>query len=160
MVSLYSLIKLLVVAMSGEIHNHVEDLPFPNKTNNNNNADEKKTDESEDSNDSLQGLSCEICRVKVTSAKIFQRHLEGRKHKLRVERQGKQFKCDLCDIIANSEIQLEIHLRSAKHKARQHRKENPRWAIFHFLSSKISLLIFVTFVCILLNLFLLFKSFF
>ncbi|KAJ8954545.1 hypothetical protein NQ318_000779 [Aromia moschata] len=57
-------------------------------------------------------LSCEICNIKVTSTKILQRHLDGRKHKIRMERRGKSFTCELCEITANSETQLNIHLNS------------------------------------------------
>jgi hypothetical protein len=60
----------------------------------------------------LQSLSCELCNVKVTSTKILQRHLEGRRHKMKAERKGKTFICELCDVVANSEIQLNIHLNS------------------------------------------------
>ncbi|CAH1105149.1 unnamed protein product [Psylliodes chrysocephalus] len=164
MASLYLLVNLIAIVMSGEINNRVEDLPFnflerkdEKNSNDGETENEKKQD---DSKKEKPWLSCDICKVTVTSAKIFQRHLDGRKHKLRVEREGKEFKCDLCDISTNSEIQLEIHLRSLRHKAKLQKKEHPRLATFNFFTSKISLLIFVTFICIVLNLFLLCIFFF
>ncbi|XP_050516942.1 zinc finger protein 346-like [Diabrotica virgifera virgifera] len=144
----------------GEIHNRVEDLP-KNFSKQKSDSEGENTDKENGVDDLkkqlIQPLSCEICRVKVTSTKIFQRHLDGRKHKLRAERQGKEFKCELCDIIANSEIQLEIHFRSFRHKSKLQRKEHPHFSLLTSYTSKSSFLVFLCFTCIFLNLFLLFK---
>ncbi|CAH0557793.1 unnamed protein product [Brassicogethes aeneus] len=83
--------------------------------NNNNNYDENNTfaEEFQDEfGEQTTHLCCEICNIKVTSAKILQRHLYGRKHKMRSERKGKSYYCDLCDLTANSETQLNIHMSS------------------------------------------------
>ncbi|XP_056642989.1 zinc finger protein 346-like [Diorhabda carinulata] len=156
--TLYLMVYSVAVEMSGEIHNRIEELP-QNFSNQKTISDDDLTDKEnrDESKTRIQSLSCEICKVKVTSSKIFQRHLDGRKHKLRAERQGKIFKCELCDIIANSEIQLEIHLRSARHKAKLHKKEHPHFSLFASYTSKTSILMFFCFICIILNLFLLFK---
>ncbi|KAG5889075.1 hypothetical protein JTB14_004919 [Gonioctena quinquepunctata] len=104
----------------------------------------------------LQPLGCEICDIKVTSSRILQRHLDGRKHKMREERQGKVFKCDLCDITANSEIQLDIHLKSSRHRSKVERKEYTEF--INTPSNKgIWILVFCAF-CIFINLILLFNN--
>ncbi|XP_072398606.1 zinc finger protein 385D-like [Diabrotica undecimpunctata] len=156
--TLLYIVYSVTVEMSGEIHNRVEDLPknFSNKKSDSE-GDTDKENGADDFKKQIQPLSCDICRVKVTSTKIFQRHLDGRKHKLRAERQGKEFKCELCDIIANSEIQLEIHFRSFRHKSKLQRKEHPHFFLLTSYTSKSSFLVFLCFTCIFLNLFLLFK---
>ncbi|KAF2881656.1 hypothetical protein ILUMI_24513 [Ignelater luminosus] len=56
--------------------------------------------------------TCNLCKISATSSKVLQRHYEGRKHKMRVERDGKTFNCELCQITANSQKQLDNHLKS------------------------------------------------
>ncbi|KAF7272664.1 uncharacterized protein LOC143192328 [Rhynchophorus ferrugineus] len=101
-------------------------------------------------------LCCEICNIKVTSAKILQRHLEGRRHKSKAERKGKTFHCDLCDVTANSEIQLNIHLSSSRHKSRVAREEYKEFTSMSSYSTSFYILLFCIF-CIGLNLVILVK---
>ncbi|XP_044266550.1 zinc finger protein 385D-like [Tribolium madens] len=126
--------------MSVEFHNSIEEVQLTE--NNEENADKNV-------------LSCELCNVKVTSAKILQRHLEGRRHKMKEERKGKTFVCELCDVVANSEIQLNIHLNSIKHKNKLMKKEN------NFISASTGTaglwILFFCVICIFINLLLLFK---
>ncbi|VEN34976.1 unnamed protein product [Callosobruchus maculatus] len=70
-------------------------------------------------------LACSLCNVTVTSERILQRHIEGRKHKMRAQRIGKTFICEICNIHANSEIQLKIHLEGNKHRSKL--QENVCW---------------------------------
>ncbi|KYB27334.1 zinc finger protein 346 [Tribolium castaneum] len=119
-----------------------------------NSIEEVQLNEKNEENSDKNALSCELCNVKVTSVKILQRHLEGRRHKMKEERQGKTFVCELCDVVANSEIQLNIHLNSIKHKNKLMKKEN-------FISDATGtaglwILLFCV-VCIFINLLLLFK---
>ncbi|ERL92246.1 zinc finger protein 385D [Dendroctonus ponderosae] len=108
------------------------------------------------SNTSDGALFCEICNIRVTSTKILQRHLEGRKHKSRAERRGKSFHCDLCEVTANSEIQLNIHLSSSKHKSRVAREEYKEFFDVSSYSKSMYVLLFAVF-CIILNLIILVK---
>lgn len=62
----------------------------------------------------FQIYSCDLCSIQVTSINVLRRHKEGRKHLMRMERQGKTFSCELCEITANSQSQLDAHLRSKK----------------------------------------------
>ncbi|XP_050308418.1 zinc finger protein 385B-like [Anthonomus grandis grandis] len=108
------------------------------------------------SNTSERSLCCEICNIKVTSSKILQRHLEGRKHKSRAERQGKTFYCDICDVTANSEIQLNIHLTSSKHKTKVAKEECKVFLDMSSYSTSLYIFIFALF-CIVVNLIILVK---
>ncbi|XP_066245188.1 zinc finger protein 385B-like [Euwallacea similis] len=108
------------------------------------------------SNTSDGALFCDICNIRVTSTKILQRHLEGRKHKSRAERRGKTFHCDICDVTANSEIQLNIHLSSTKHKSRVAREEYKEFFDVSAYSKSMYVLMFAVF-CIILNLIILVK---
>ncbi|KAL1513289.1 hypothetical protein ABEB36_002714 [Hypothenemus hampei] len=108
------------------------------------------------SNTSDGALFCDICNIRVTSAKILQRHMDGRKHKSRAERRGKTFHCDVCEVTANSEIQLNIHLSSSKHKSRVAREEYKEFFDVSAYSKGIYVLLFGVF-CIILNLILLIK---
>lgn len=67
---------------------------------------------------------CEKCDITVTSRNVLNRHLMGRKHIQRVEREGKTFECDLCGIVANGQTQLDSHLQSSRHKTRLFKKEH------------------------------------
>jgi len=108
-------------------------------------------------NDAGDGtLCCDICNIRVTSAKILQRHLEGRKHISRSQRRGKIFHCDICDVTANSEIQLNIHLTSSRHKSRVAREEYKEFTDVSSYSISIYALLFCIF-CIALNLVILVK---
>ncbi|XP_018574435.1 zinc finger protein 385B-like [Anoplophora glabripennis] len=139
--------------MSGEIHSGVQDVSVINNDSNNN-----KDDEDDKSSEAIKKvpLCCELCNIKVTSGKILQRHLDGRRHKMRMERRGKCFRCDLCDLTANSETQLNIHLNSSRHKAKLQKKEYSEFTDITTSVKGIWILIFCI-VCIFLNLFLLFK---
>jgi len=108
------------------------------------------------SNTSDGALFCDICNIRVTSGKILQRHLEGRKHKSRAERRGKIFHCDICDVTANSEIQLNIHLASSKHRVRVAREEYKEFFDMSAYSKSMYVLFFAVF-CIILNLIILVK---
>ncbi|RZC35856.1 zinc finger protein 385B-like, partial [Asbolus verrucosus] len=113
--------------MSGEFHNSIEDVKLP----------ENVAEETDKNN-----LSCELCNVKVTSAKILQRHLEGRRHKMKAERKGKTFICEMCDVVANSEIQLNIHLNSIKHKNKLSKKEQSDFSTISTNTAGIWILVF------------------
>ncbi|KAF5281531.1 hypothetical protein FQA39_LY05066 [Lamprigera yunnana] len=67
--------------------------------------------------------SCNLCKIYATSQKVLLRHYEGRKHKVRVEREGKTFVCEICHITANSQKQLDNHLKSSRHKCQLERKD-------------------------------------
>nr|XP_008194235.1 PREDICTED: zinc finger protein 385B-like isoform X2 [Tribolium castaneum] len=96
-----------------------------------NSIEEVQLNEKNEENSDKNALSCELCNVKVTSVKILQRHLEGRRHKMKEERQGKTFVCELCDVVANSEIQLNIHLnKQADEKRKLHfGRDRNRWLV-------------------------------
>ncbi|KAJ8918487.1 hypothetical protein NQ315_008184, partial [Exocentrus adspersus] len=144
--------------MSGEIHNRIEVVSI--KNNDDDNTNKTIIDEGGKSATCEDGynypLCCTICNIKVTSTKILQRHLEGRKHKMRVERKGKSFVCELCDLTANSETQLNIHLSSSRHRAKLQRKEYNEFTAIA-TSLKGAWIIIVCLICLFLNLFLLFK---
>ncbi|KAJ3654114.1 hypothetical protein Zmor_013327 [Zophobas morio] len=129
--------------MSGEFHKSVEDVELPPET---------KVEEDVHSD----SLCCDLCNVKVTSAKILQRHLEGRRHKMKAERKGKTFICEMCDVVANSEIQLNIHLNSIKHKNKLVKKEQSEFTSTATSRAGLWILLFCV-VCIFINLLLLFK---
>ncbi|KAJ8983680.1 hypothetical protein NQ317_003468 [Molorchus minor] len=135
--------------MSGEIHSGIQNVIIPDSGN---------EDEELEDNEVIKKppLSCDVCSIKVTSMKIMQRHLDGRKHKARVERLGKTFTCDLCEITANSETQLNVHLSSSKHKAKLLRKEHADFTDISANRKGLWILMFCLF-CLFLNLFLLFK---
>lgn len=114
--------------MSGHIHSGVEDvceqtisqkfeepesLTFKFQTSTINAVSSSNSKFSSVTNDCiLQPYFCELCNVRAFSQKIYQNHLEGRKHIKREQRNGKIFKCDLCEVTANGQTQLETHLRS------------------------------------------------
>ncbi|CAH1183160.1 unnamed protein product [Phaedon cochleariae] len=104
------LLNSFVLKMSGEIqHTRVEDVfNFPERNESGNLKRIKLTVEEPKKTQ----LGCDICKISVTSPKILQRHLEGKRHKIRAERDGKIFRCELCNVTANSETQLSIHLNS------------------------------------------------
>ncbi|CAH1368655.1 unnamed protein product [Tenebrio molitor] len=128
--------------MSGEVHNSVDDVKL------------RENPVGEDGD--KDSLSCELCNVKVTSTKILQRHLEGRRHKMKAERKGKTFICELCDVVANSEIQLNIHLNSIKHKNKLMKKEQNEFTTVPSGAAGLWILLFCV-VCIFINLLLLFR---
>ncbi|XP_022905954.2 zinc finger protein 385D-like [Onthophagus taurus] len=129
--------------MSGELRNSIEEVHF-----------DPNIPEHLDDPFQLQKkvYVCQLCNVQVTSSNVLKRHNEGRKHRMRVERQGKTFKCDLCDISANSQSQLDAHLKSSKHKAKLIRRENAN----QMMNKGIWIILFGV-VVIFLNLLLLFK---
>lgn len=67
--------------------------------------------------------TCNLCKISATSQKVLLRHYEGRKHKIRVEREGKTFVCEICQVTANSQKQLDNHLKSARHKYQLEKKD-------------------------------------
>lgn len=83
----------------------------------------------------LQIYSCEMCNIQVTGAKVLQRHMDGKKHKLRTERQGKTFNCELCNVVCNSESQLESHLKSKNIIAKINIKINAHFRNFNNISN-------------------------
>ncbi|XP_017771356.1 PREDICTED: zinc finger protein 346-like [Nicrophorus vespilloides] len=135
--------------MSGEIRNPIEEIHFePDGLH--------VTQEKENVNKLIdlkrKVYTCDLCGIKVTSNNVLRRHIEGRKHLMRVEREGKTFECQLCEIIANSQTQLDAHLRSSKHKNRLYKKEHAN----EMMHKGVWLIIFCV-ACIFLNFLLLFK---
>ncbi|XP_060516809.1 uncharacterized protein LOC132696164 [Cylas formicarius] len=110
--------------MSGDIHSGVEEVFVNPEKRETHEFVDKINDVEKSASTNVTSLCCEVCDIKVTSAKILQKHLEGRRHRSRVERVGKTFYCDICEIRANSDVQLKIHLTSSKHRSRVARKEN------------------------------------
>ncbi|KAK9696170.1 hypothetical protein QE152_g32073 [Popillia japonica] len=129
--------------MSGEIRDAIEEITIESECTNNNDGHFQSM---------KKIFTCELCNVQVTSNNVLRRHKEGRKHILRVERQGKTFQCDLCNIVANSQSQLDAHLKSSKHNARLIKKENAN----QMMKKGVWIIIFGI-ICIFVNLLLLFK---
>lgn len=115
---------------------------------------------------------CSLCKISATSSKVLQRHYEGRKHKMRVERDGKTFDCELCQITANSQKQLDNHLKSkiflngsftkiknlilgSRHKYNQEKKDLGEHAKLN--GNKGVWIILLGMVCIFVNFLILFK---
>ncbi|XP_030750871.1 zinc finger protein 385D-like [Sitophilus oryzae] len=159
--------------MSGDIHSGVQDVILSEQNELENQHDLTKSDNIEEllktgkystistigngNSASELSLCCDICNIRVTSAKILQRHLEGRRHKSRAERDGKTFHCELCDVTANSEIQLNIHMSSSRHKSRIAREEYKEFTSLSSYSTSFYILLFCIF-CIGLNVVILVKG--
>ena len=61
---------------------------------------------------------CTICNVTITGEAQYNAHLEGKKHKGKLEKpqnQG-QFQCDFCQVTIMGEDQYNAHLVGKKHK--------------------------------------------
>ncbi|KAL3281270.1 hypothetical protein HHI36_004483 [Cryptolaemus montrouzieri] len=124
--------------MSQALHSAVQDIEETKKTESEESVYEQK-------------LECQLCNIKVTSSRILERHLEGKKHRVREAKNGREFFCEVCDVRANSEIQLEIHLKSSRHKGNMLKKEATEFASLSSGTIGIWLIIFCL-LCIFLNL--------
>ncbi|KAK9870609.1 hypothetical protein WA026_008171 [Henosepilachna vigintioctopunctata] len=105
----------------------------------------------------IQGLECHLCNIKVTSSKILKRHLEGKKHRIREAKNGREFFCDVCEVRANSEIQLDIHLKSSRHRGNVMKKDSSEFTALSTGTKGIWLII-ICLLCIFVNLLLLFRN--
>uniref|UniRef100_A0A1B6MJ59 C2H2-type domain-containing protein n=1 Tax=Graphocephala atropunctata TaxID=36148 RepID=A0A1B6MJ59_9HEMI len=87
----------------------------------------KATDEKVKVNmEMVQGFECELCNVKAVSQDQLQAHLEGKKHKERLEkknasseravaRRARPFKCDLCKVALETYHLYGLHLKGKRH---------------------------------------------
>ncbi|CAG9768735.1 unnamed protein product [Ceutorhynchus assimilis] len=165
--------------MSGDIHNRVENVPDLPEPENDDHPSESFNNDLSKTTRTLTGdflvpttvrnnqisfvrtasdgsLCCDICNIKVSGSKIFQKHLEGKRHKSKVDRLGKTFNCNICDVTANSEIQLNIHLSSSKHKSRVEKEEIKELFDGSSYSNSVYVIFFAV-LCIVINLILLFR---
>ncbi|XP_044751373.1 zinc finger protein 385A-like [Coccinella septempunctata] len=134
--------------MSGDLHTAIQEI-----------TTEFKSFENLEDNDQQcgSGLECQLCNIKVTSMKILERHLKGKKHRIREAKNGREFFCDICDVRANSEIQLDIHLKSSRHKGNIMKKESSEFTSVSAGTKGIWLIV-ICLLCLFLNLLLLFRT--
>ncbi|PIN27000.1 hypothetical protein CDL12_00218 [Handroanthus impetiginosus] len=67
---------------------------------------------------SSDDLLCELCQVSCSSVLTLQQHLNGRRHKAKMEwtRIKGMPSCDVCQIWCTDYKSMEMHLKGQKHK--------------------------------------------